>query len=169
MHKSLVLTVLGDDRPGLVETLSDIINRQQGNWMESRMAHLAGKFAGLLHVSVPERQYPALSQALQTELADLHIQIEDVSAAAAPANNTLNLALLGQDRPGIIHDVTQVLAQLNVNVEELSSEVTEASMSGEMLFQADLELSVPDTISQDQVRDALESLADQLMVDVKFD
>jgi glycine cleavage system regulatory protein len=74
MPTSLVLTVLGEDRPGLVEALSHIIAAHEGNWLESRMAHLAGQFAGILRASVPEGNATALLTALQG-LAEHGLQV----------------------------------------------------------------------------------------------
>jgi glycine cleavage system regulatory protein len=134
------------------------------------MSHLAGKFAGVLLISVPEEQVKALSSALQALQSDtFHIQIEksDLTQATAPTK-TLSLELLGQDRPGIIQDITEQLAHLNVNIEELESQVKEASMSGGTLFCAQLKLGLPQGISPETVQDTLESMSDQFMVDLNF-
>ncbi len=170
MQVSLVITILGPDRPGLVKTLSETLNQFQGSWTESSMAHLAGKFAGLVHVSVPENQVDALTTALQDLKQDgFQIQIEKTSPdLVVKPVQTLDLELLGQDRPGIIHDITRQLADLNVNIEELESEIKEASMSGGTLFCAKLKLGLPKNISPEAVQDALESMSDQFMVDLNF-
>lgn len=170
MQVSLVITILGPDQPGLVKSLSEILHKYQGNWTESRMSHLAGKFAGLLHVLVPEDQIDSLTTALQKlETESFKILVEKTSTEDTTApTQTLSLELLGQDRPGIIHDITQQLAKLNVNIEELESEIKEASMSGGMLFQAKLELGLPDDISPVEVQEVLESMSDQFMVDLVF-
>ena len=170
MQASLVIAILGQDRPGLVKSLSETLNQFQGSWTESSMAHLAGKFAGLLRVSVPENQVDALTSALQAlQNDDLQILIEktETTTPALPAK-TLHLELLGQDRPGIIHDITRQLAGLNVNIEELESEIKQASMSGETLFSAKLKLGLPENISPESVQGALESMSDQFMVDLVF-
>ena len=171
MMTSFVVTILGPDRPGLVEALSQTIADHQGNWMESRMAQLAGRFAGLLRVSVPAAQAEALAVALQENTAaDLTVIIESSDATTTVASGYwLNLELIGQDRPGIVHDMTHVLAELKVNVEEFSSECIDASMSGETLFQAEARLRVPESLPSGRLREALEGLADQLMVDIKLD
>jgi len=56
VNVSLVLTVIGPDRPGLVESLSQAIAQQEGNWLESRMARMAGQFAGILRVNIEEER-----------------------------------------------------------------------------------------------------------------
>ncbi len=170
MQVSLVITILGPDRPGLVKTLSETLNQFQGSWTESSMAHLAGKFAGLVHVSVAEGQVDKITNALQALQQDgFQILIEKTSPdSAVKPVQTLDLELLGQDRPGIIHDITRQLAELNVNIEELESKVKEASMSGGTLFSARLKLGLPENISPETVQDTLESMSDQFMVDLNF-
>jgi len=170
MQVSLVLTVLSDDRPGLVKMLSEVLKEYGGNWTESRMIHLAGKFAGLLKVSVPEQQSNLLITALNSMQDDgLEIAIEVVtSPVTEPELETLELEVLGQDSPGIINTITQQLASLTVNVEELHSEQRLAPMSSEVLFYARLSLSLPEAVSAQQVQETLEDMPDQLMVDIQF-
>ncbi|WP_022953597.1 glycine cleavage system protein R [Leucothrix mucor] len=170
MQMSLVLTVLSDDRPGLVKMLSDVLKEYQGNWTESRMIHLAGKFAGLLMVSVPESEFDDLVSALH-DLEDDGLEISvDATASeiAADTVETLELEVLGQDSPGIINRMTNQLLTLSVNIEELSSEQRSAPMSAELLFYAKLSLGLPKDVTAQQVQDALEELPNQLMVDINF-
>lgn len=169
MQASLVLTLLGPDRPGLVKSLSETVQAHQGNWQESRMVHLAGQFAGLAHVTLPEEQvasFTAAIQALQED--DLKILVQKSDVAEKSSFTPLTLELLGQDRPGIVHDITRQLAAMNVNIEELESEQRAAPMSNELLFYAQLKLGLPTGVSEEQVQDAFESMPDQLMVDLTF-
>ncbi len=170
MQISFVLTVLSDDQPGLVKTISDVINEYAGSWTDSRMIHLAGKFAGLLRVSVPEDQADELIAEL-TSLQDdgIEIAIETVTDNEFDeANETLVIEVLGQDSPGIINAITNQLAELSVNIEELYSEQRPAPMSSETLFYAKLVLSTPEGVNSNEVQEALEELPDQLMVDIDF-
>ncbi len=170
MRKSLVLTVLGPDHPGLVDELSEIIGAFDGNWMESRMAQLAGKFAGILRISVPANREQALMQALlEHDIGGLRVMVERSEEIAQVPHRDLDLELLGQDRPGIIHDITHTLVGLGVNVEELNTECYDASMSGETLFKARARLQVPLSVSTEELREVLEGLAHQLMVDIHLD
>lgn len=170
MNTAIILTVLGPDRPGLVQALSEVLNKQQGNWTDSRMIHLGGKFAGLLQVSLPTANVAQLKQDLAAlETQGLQITVEQAGKDSEDAPRLLQFEVLGQDRPGIIHDITRQLADLNVNIEELCSEQRPAPMSGGTLFFASLSLSLPQTLSTEAVQDALEALADPLMVDVNFD
>ncbi len=171
MQASLVITILGPDQPGLVKSLSETLNHFQGSWSESRMIHLAGKFAGLVQVSVPSEAVDELTvalQALQSDSFQILIEKSGQTQIKIPTK-ILSLELLGQDRPGIIQDITEQLAHLNVNIEELESQVKEASMSGGTLFCAQLKLSLPEGVSTEEVQDSLESMSDQFMVDISFD
>jgi glycine cleavage system regulatory protein len=170
MQMSLVLTVLSDDRPGLVKMLSDVLKEYQGNWTESRMIHLAGKFAGLLMVSVPESEFDNLVSALH-DLEDDGLEISVDATAIETTEDTvetLELEVLGQDSPGIINRITNQLLTLSVNIEELSSEQRSAPMSAELLFYAKLSLGLPKGVTAEQVQEALEELPNQLMVDINF-
>ncbi len=171
MAQTLVLTLAGEDRPGLVDTLSRIVLEHDGNWDESRMARLAGHFAGILLVEVPAPRTDALVAALQ-DLEGQGMKVDVARGAPAPARPggwTLRLELVGQDRPGIVHQISHLLARQGVSVEELTTERVSASMSGENLFQASAELSVPAEVRAEDLRRGLETLADELMVDLSFD
>ncbi|MEE9444833.1 MAG: ACT domain-containing protein [Cocleimonas sp.] len=168
MQTSLVITILGPDKVGLVKSLSKTLNQHKGSWTESRMSRLGGKFAGLLEVSVPADEVEKLTstlQELQTDSLNILVEQSTEDPTLKPTHS-LSLEILGQDRPGIIFDITQKLATLNVNIEELESEVRPASMSGGSLFNAKLTLGLPEGLSSEEVQDLLESMSDQFMVDI---
>lgn len=171
MMTSLVLTFIGEDRPGLVSLLSEQIAAFDGNWLESRMARLAGKFAGILLVSVPEANVEALSQVLRRlESQGLQVTIEKgLREQPAPPYRTLDLELVGQDRPGIVRDISQVLAGRGITIEELTTEYISGSWSGENLFQAVARLRVPGEVAIEELRETLEGLANELMVDITLE
>lgn len=170
MRTSLVLTVIGTDRPGIVEQLSDQVLAAGANWEESQMARLAGKFAGLLRVSVDGDQADRLAAGLRAlSSADLTIVVERSGEADTTRFMSLTLDIIGSDRPGIVRDIAHVLAQQRINIEELETSVTSAAMSGEVLFRARARVRLPATRSVGEVRDILEALADNLMVDLTFD
>jgi glycine cleavage system regulatory protein len=169
MRNTLVLTVLAPDRTGLVELLAQRIAAAGGNWEESRMARLAGQFAGILLVTCDAARSDELAAAMRTlESAGLQVTARATPMdTAAPAPGTqVQLALTGADRAGIIRDVSRVLAERGVNVEELESEVSSAPMSGEPLFTARARLRVPPTLALADLRASLEKLAGELMVDL---
>lgn len=169
-HTSLVLTILGPDRSGLVESIARLVAAHDGNWLESRMAHLAGQFAGILRVEVDAAQAEPLTQALAgLAQAGLETVVHPDPAAAIPSNRPLvKLDLLGQDRPGIVRQISGVLAALGVNVEELNTECRAAAETGHPLFHAVADLRLPPDVSEEDLRIALENVAADLMVDVKL-
>ncbi|WP_418138505.1 glycine cleavage system protein R [Marinomonas sp. RS-M-Aa-14] len=118
MSQHLVLSFIGEDRPGIVERLSDTIARHHGNWLESRMAHLADKFAGILTVTVPLEHQESLVNALRNfEQLGLRVTVE-MAKQNVTEGSTLSLSVVGNDRPGIVKEVSQVLHSLMVNVKE---------------------------------------------------
>ena len=169
--KFLVLTVLGEDRPGLVGLLSQAITTHEGNWLESRMARLAGKFAGILRASVPEANADTLAHALrELEAQGLKVMVE-WSGVDEPALDYrwLKLDLVGNDRPGIIRDISQALGWQGVNIDELNTEYSSAPMSGGMLFKATAQLRVPLDVVITELQERLETLAHDLMVDITLE
>ena len=172
MSRGLILTVIGEDRPGLVEALAELIAEHEGSWDESRMARLAGHFAGVVQVRLPEERAADLISAL-AGLAGRGLQAtvvdSDGSFAVGPARDVLRLEIVGHDRPGIIRQISTALASLGVNVQDLRTRVESAPMSGERLFRAQAELAPPDGVELDQIRSALERLADELMVDMTLE
>lgn len=165
---SLVLTIIAPDKPGLVELLSQTIASHQGNWLESSLSRLAGKFAGILVVSVPEAQ----TESLIKELTELEAQGLKVVAERSQepelstAYSSITLALIGHDKPGIVKEISQALTTSKVNVERLSTELVSGSMSAEELFKAEALLLVPDSVDLDDLQQALENIASDLMVDI---
>ena len=163
------MTLIGRDRPGLVETVAAIVDEHGGNWEESRMVQLAGEFAGLLRIEAPPEALGTLEDALRG--------IQGVSVAVAraaeepesPNARSLELEVVGQDRRGIVHGLAAALAAAGVNVEELETEVVDAPMSGEQLFKAHARLRAPAAVTVDELRSRLERVAADLIVEVVLD
>jgi glycine cleavage system regulatory protein len=167
--ESLVVTVIGKDRPGLVESVSAVVEDNGGSWVESRMSRLAGEFAGILRVSVPAAQADALSAALEALHADgLRVLVERGFEEAGQEGKVVLLELVGGDRPGIVHKLSEALAARGVNVDELNTECEGAPWSGGTLFKAMARLRAPKTLDLDQLRESLEAIAGDLMVDISL-
>ncbi len=170
MKVSIVLTLIGPDRPGLVELVAETVSAREGNWLESRMSRLAGQFAGILLVEIDEERSGELLRALtELESAGLRVLVERIPGSGAPdGGRELTLALLGTDRPGIVKEISQALAQRGVNVDELRTERVTAPMSGEPLFRAEASLRVPYGVPVDKLRTDLEKISGDLMVDIEL-
>ncbi|HEY5959699.1 MAG TPA: ACT domain-containing protein [Polyangiaceae bacterium] len=168
---SLVLTILGPDRPGLVERLSVVITDHAGNWVESRMAHLAGQFAGILRVELPKdnvENFGRSCDSLKREGLNCLVATQEPPGTEPLRLRILRLELVGHDRPGIVREISQALVKHGVNVEELSTGIESAPMSAEMLFLAKARLAVPDHLSIEQLRELLEPIGNDLMVDISL-
>ena len=166
---ALVLTVIGDDRPGLVSAVSASVSAHGASWEQSQMARLGGKFAGILLVEVPDDRVSALTDELVGLAAKgLHVSVEQTGEPAEEGTARLRLDLLGADRPGIVAEISAVLAARGVGLEELSTGVREAPMAGGMLFEAHAVLAAPPAVGTDQLRGVLEELADELMVEISL-
>jgi glycine cleavage system regulatory protein len=167
--ESLVVTVIGKDRPGLVESVSAIVEAHGGSWVESRMSRLAGQFAGILRVSVHAAEADALSEALEgLRSGGLRLVIERGVEETAEDGHVILLELVGGDRPGIVHKISEALAARGVNVDELNTECEGAPWSGETLFKAMAKLRAPRGLDLDQLRESLEAIAGDLMVDISI-
>lgn len=166
---TVVLTVIGDDRAGLVDALAGPIAKHGGNWDRSHMARLAGKFAGIVVASVPDGRVDALTADLDTltaqGLLDINVAIAS-TADPTTSDELLQLHLIGQDRPGIIREIASALAERNVSIEELETSASSAPMSNELLFEATAALRVPPGTDPGDLRSTLESIANELMVDL---
>ncbi len=165
----LVITVFAQDKAGQVERIAPCIAEHGGNWLESRMSRMAGQFAGILRVGVPAEAHDELVDALQ------HLGEEGIRVLIAESGieqsctwKPIAMELVGNDRPGIVRDITRVLTEQGVSLERLVTDVRPAPMSNEPLFHADAILAVPLTLSLDVLQKRLETLADELLVDLKF-
>lgn len=168
---TLVFTMIGVDRPGLVDRVSGVVAEHGGNWERSRMARLGGRFAGVVEITVPDPR----ADALRSSLADLEgtdglrVSVEDAGRDAPdePTDRpTVVLSVTGTDRPGLVHAVSAALAGTGANIEEFTSATTNAPMSGGPLFVATATVSLSEHLGPDELRAPLEALADHLMVDI---
>ena len=168
MSIPLVITLVGADRTGLVESVARVVAEHDGNWLESRMCRLGGEFAGILRVEIPAEKKSALLAALQ-KISSLNVVIQPTqSAIAATSGRQTKLEIVGSDRPGIVREITSALARANVNVEEFFSELVSAPMSGETLFKASARLQLPEHCDLAALKRDLEKIAADLLVDVSF-
>jgi len=168
MTKRLVLNLMGPDQPGIVDNLADVIAAHGGNWEQSSMARLGGNFAGILMISVADEDADELVKVLES-LDSTCLSVTIAPPKIIPRTGTVvDLEIVGQDHVGIVHDISHVLADLKVNVDEFESYVEPASVSGGNVFRAHVCIRVPDGLDVDEVRDKLENIASDLMIDLNF-
>lgn len=168
---TLVLTLLGNDHAGMVAAVSRMISDRGGSWERSQMAHLAGTFAGIVELEVPADQVDALVADVEGLSAQgWRVAVERSEATEVAAEDTYGLTLnfVGADHPGIVAEMSHLLAEHQVNVEELTTRVVDAPMAGGYLFEAEAVVSVPASTESAALRAALEALAHELMVDLEW-
>lgn len=167
MTTRMILTVLGTDRPGLTRSLADAVAGSGGNWLESQLARLGGQYAGAVLIEIAD------AAKLQGELAKLASQglvLNLVPAGEAPDSTRryLGIEIVGQDRPGIVREVTGALATLGANIEEFTSSTENSAWSGDLLFRAKARTTIPENLTVEQVREGLEAISGEIMVDFTF-
>jgi glycine cleavage system regulatory protein len=170
VQTQLVLTIISDDKPGVVELLAQTITQHQGNWLESRMAHLAGKFAGILQVAIDRESEAALREALGN-LSDqgLKIVVESAAETIKPTGKEFQFSVVGSDRPGIVFEIAQAFASRHINMSELETACSSMPWSGEPMFEATGLIQVPKSVDMDELYEQLDIIADELAVDVRLE
>ena len=173
MQMELVLTIMAKDRPGIVELLADLVASYDGNWVDSAMSRLGGEFAGILRITIDEDKAPGLEKALEALHEDgISISVRETSATSFSAKKDTGrkayFEVIGQDHKGIVRDVSRVLAENKVNVDELRTQIFAGSMTGEHMFKAEADIVLPEGLEMDQLCEQLEDLASDLMVEVKM-
>ena len=169
MQETLVITFIATDRPGIVGQISNIVNDHQGNWLESRMVHLAEKFSGIITVQVPRAESAAVEEGLNAlAQGDFHLLVENIGKESKLTGRLLHLDLVGPDHPGIVRDITDCLVKFGASVEELETDLKDAPFAGGKLFEARGTIRIPDSTNETALTEALEDLANALMVDLTF-
>jgi glycine cleavage system regulatory protein len=167
MHASIVLTILAADRPGLVSTLSETIAARGGSWQESRMARLAGQFAGILRVECPADQAADLLAALAAlEGQGIAVQARREEAVPPEPRETVALDVVGNDRPGIVRALSAAIAGAGGNVEDLATTLESAPMSGHPIFHATGRVSLASGGDPAALVTAIETLGPDLSVSI---
>ncbi len=166
MNNSIVFTFICDDKPGITDAIATTVSTHQGNWLESNLSHMAGKFAGVVHVSVPEEHSDALLDALQ-QLSGFEINAKrGLVATEAPQKLAFNV--VGNDRPGIVREITQAFAKRHINIERFKTQCSSAPHTGIPLFEADGIAAVPESLDRDELEDTLDRISNELAVDIEL-
>lgn len=162
----LALTLIAEDQPGIVGRVAGVVTEYGGNWLDSRMVQLAGRFAGVLLVEVPPENADGLERAL-TSLAGLTVNVLPADGTGG-VGDRITLTVVGHDRPGIVDQVSRVLANAAINVESLKTSTRAMPVAGGQLFEAHAEVMVPVGADLEAIRSSLESIAHDLMVDIEW-
>lgn len=172
-----VVTVIGDDREGLISELAALVAQHEGNWLDSSFARLAGKFSGVVLLDIAPERADALDAAVRAHLEERgwHVEIAPVPEASAPGvhvpatSSPRLLHLVGHDRPGMVAEVSRALGAQRLTIDSFDSWTSAAPHGGGVLFEADVVVRLADGTDADAVRDALEEIAAELMVDLGLD
>jgi glycine cleavage system regulatory protein len=163
----LVLSVAGSDRPGLTKALAAAVLSAGGNWLESHLSRLGGLYVGSVLVELDQGKVEALRAAVSAvDAAGLEVRIAPAGARASAAGETLEFSLVGQDRPGIVNQVTKAVSDLGANIETFETWLTSEAHSGAPLFHMAANLRLPVGLSAAKVQAALEGISGEIMVDV---
>lgn len=163
----IVISCIGADQTGIVETLSNVINKHNGNWQVSSLHHLAGFFAGVIEVAVSIDNTESLVTALNN-IESLSCQIEIAHSVSENVNANLTLELTANDRAGIVQEISSVIHRQDGNLIKLVSSQVSAAYTGQLMFNAKAQVAIKEANVEKLIR-ALENIADDLMVDITRD
>jgi glycine cleavage system regulatory protein len=171
VESSYVITFIGDDRPGLVEQVSSVIENNRGGWHESRLSQLGGKFAGIVLVSLPSESGESLEAELKAlSSSGLSVRVTPSSSIQEYGNyREITLTVMGPDRLGIVREISRALAQRRINVVEMDSHVGSAAMSAEMIFKARIDAQIPQDTDMDDLHDTLDEIANHMTLEIDLD
>ena len=166
---TLILSVIGSDRPGLTQSLAAAVLSAGGNWLESHLSQLGGLYVGSVLVELEADNVEALRSAVQAvDAQGLEVRIAPAVEAPGAAGEAVQFSLVGQDRPGIVHQVSAVLSGLEVNIEALDTRITAEPHSGAQLFDMRARLRLPPNLKAEKVQAALEAISAEIMVDLSL-
>lgn len=165
----MVLSVVGSDRPGLTKALAAAVLSVGGNWLESHLSRLGGLYVGSVLVELEAGGVDDLRSAVSTvDAQGLEVRIAPAIEEARATGETLHFGLVGQDRPGIVNQVTAVLSGLDANIETFKTWVSAESHSGVPLFHMEARLRIPPELDVGRVQAALEEISAEIMVDISL-
>lgn len=164
--KRLVLTVIGEDKLGLVESLSNVLADNHANWLASNLSHLSGYFAGVVEIEVAEDYLVNLTQALG-DITDLKVEVHDGVGNELPTMQEIEFVITGNDRKGIVQELSSIITHKGASIIHFTSSRQSAPNWGGGLFHAVAKVGLPNGMSPDVVADALEQLASDIVVDLE--
>lgn len=165
---ALIVSIVGTDRHGIVRSLAERAERYGANWAASRMTRLAGEFAGMVHFDVPRENADALTNALRSlDSSGLQVVVAKSDGAnLSDSIKSVELELVGDDRVGIVSNLTKMLAERNISIENIHTEIVRSGVSGKQTFKIGAHLLVPGKLSIDELRQELGALAHEMTVDI---
>ncbi|WP_088329745.1 ACT domain-containing protein [Lacimicrobium sp. SS2-24] len=164
--KSIIVSLLGKDKPGIVERIAKQVRLFEGNWLASNFAHMAGHFTGFVEIQLPQKKITPLLEQLDS-MPELNIRLVEGETSPAQAIRA-SLEIMGNDKPGIVQEITSVLHQFNINILRFSSSCEAAPNWGGLLFKANIDIDYPEGFDIAPLSLALEQIANDLVVDIDW-
>lgn len=165
--KSLVITLVGKDKPGLIDSIAQTVSQAKGNWLASSFANMAGQFAGFAEIQLPEENEAQLLATLKNH-PDLDITLNEGLSSQGKKKQKAQIDVQGNDRAGIVQELTAVLNQFNLNIVQFESLCESAPAWGNLIFKATTAVELPLDINTDELKEALEALSDDLVVEIQL-
>lgn len=172
MKQHLVFSLLGPDRTGLVDRVTEVLGSSGANLEDSRMAVLGGEFSMMFLCSVEPGQAEKLIGDVRhaaTELGLLMLHKQTTTRQNQAGTLALQVAVRGADHEGIVHDLVHHLVEQGVSVDALESQLVNAPYSGVPLFEMQMRISAPASLSLSGLRKRLQAVGDDLNVDVEVE
>ncbi|MBU3004124.1 glycine cleavage system protein R [Paraglaciecola arctica] len=165
--KPIIFTLVGSDKPGLISDLAKTVYEMGGNWLGSNFSHMAGHFAGFVEVDLPAEKHQTLME-LFSQHPDLKIHLLPGLTEHSIAQQSVQIDIMGNDKTGIVQEITQILSQFNLNIVKFDSRLESAPNWGGELFKAKAIITVAADFDLETLRDKLENVANDLMVDIEI-
>lgn len=164
--QAMVLTLIGKDRAGLVDAVAKCITDADGNWLRSSFCQLSGQFAGFIEVMLPQENHRLLTDSC-AKISDLSITLSPCETFDNNKTQTALVKVTANDRKGIVSDITSALKRFEINIVEMNTECSSAPNWGSPVFSAEVNITKPDSVDLDEVKDAIENISDDLMVEIE--
>lgn len=170
---NVIVSIIGPDQKGLVENLAAVVRSASGNWEGSRMIRLAGQFSGMVQVSLPtdsiDELESALSELEKIGLTTSVVRAGETAEAQGGSLRTMLLEVVGSDRQGIVREISKTLASQGASIVELATDCSDAPMSGERLFKTNARIELDSGTDIEALCQLVESISDDLMVEITME
>jgi glycine cleavage system regulatory protein len=166
MISNFITTIHGPDSPGIIRSLAQVTRSQGGEWLTSKVIKLDGQLAAIMSVVIKEEQETSLKSTLSEEFPDLHFVFSSASLAPQKTNKIINLVVDCIDRPGLTGDLSNILANLDICVENMECKRFAMDGINDTVFSAKLALAVPEGAESEMVAGEIEALSEDVRVNV---
>jgi len=166
MRTNFITTVYGAAIPGIIKALAQTTRSQGGEWLTSKVIKLDGQFAAIMSVVIDKDLEMKLKLTLEQTYPSLSFIHAEAQTTRQEMTKKINLIVDCIDRPGLTGDLSNILANLDIEVE--SMECKRFAMDGinETVFSAQLTLAVPEAADSEIIAGEIEALSEDVRVNV---